>query len=241
MANFCENCGSPVQNDNRFCSNCGAPVNQPEPDVPVTPVVAPPVGRNTVTATVQGRTQGAFVPPQPQQESFRPAMQQQPPQPHYGPPNPGQSNFGQQPRQEVPSSGYMPMGAPGYGGAGAKYEPDTDLKSMYLRYDNRLNRKRYILRSLALLAVVIVITVLIGFLAAALKIKSLSILGTIISIASAIPSFMLAIRRLHDLDRPTWWCIGCLIPLVNGVLGIYLLFFKGTDGPNQYGPDPLEV
>ena len=43
MANFCENCGSPVQNDNRFCSNCGAPVNQPEPDVPVAPVVPPEV------------------------------------------------------------------------------------------------------------------------------------------------------------------------------------------------------
>jgi len=240
MANFCENCGSPVQNDNRFCANCGAPVNQPEPDVPVAPVAAPPAGRGAGPAAAQGRTQGAFIPPQPQQESFRPSIQQ-PPQPHYGPQNPEQPSFVQQPGQEGPSSGYMPMGTPAYGAAGAKYEPDTDLKSMYLRYDNRLNRKRYILRSLALLAVVIVISLLIGFIATALKIRSLSILGTIVSIASAIPSFMLMIRRLHDLDRPTWWCIGCLIPLVNGVLGIYLLFFKGTDGPNQYGPDPLDV
>jgi len=255
MANFCENCGSPVQNDNRFCANCGAPVNQPEPDVPVAPVTAPPVGRGAATSAAtassttiaagavatQGRTQQTFVPPQPQQESFRSAMQQQPPQPHYGPQNQEQTSFGQQLGQERLSSGYMPMGTPAYGAAGAKYEPDTDLKSMYLRYDNRLNRKRYILRSLALLAVVIVISLLIGFIATALKIRSLSILGTIVSIASAIPSFMLMIRRLHDLDRPTWWCIGCLIPLVNGVLGIYLLFFKGTDGPNQYGPDPLDV
>ena len=133
------------------------------------------------------------------------------------------------------------MGAATYGGTESKYEPDTDLKSMYLRYDNRLNRKRYILRSLALLAVVIVISVLIGLLATALKIRSLSMLGTIVSIASAVPSFMLVIRRLHDLDRPAWWCIGCIIPLVNAVLGVYLLFFKGTDGPNQYGPDPLDV
>lgn len=239
MANFCENCGSPVQNDNRFCANCGAPVNQPEPDVPAAPIAAPPVGRGA-SAAAQGRTQETFVPPQPQQESFQPAIQQ-PPQPHYGPQNLGQSAFGQQPGQEGPSSGYMPMGTPGFGAAGAKYEPDTDLKSMYLRYDNRLNRKRYILRSLALLAVVIVISIIFGLLATALKIKSLSILGTIISFASAIPSFMLVIRRLHDLDRPAWWCIGCIIPLINGVLGIYLLFFKGTDGPNQYGPDPLEV
>ena len=270
MANFCENCGSPVQNDNRFCANCGAPINHSDLDIPVAPAAAPPIGRGNATsaaaasstvaagaAAFQERTQETFVPPQPQQESFRPAMRQtqesvqqhianqntqQPPlQPHYSPQNPGQAAFGQQPGQERPSSGYMPMGTPGFSATGAKYEPDTDLKSMYLRYDNRLNRKRYILRSLALLAVVIVISILIGVLATALKIRSLSILGTLISIASAIPSFMLVIRRLHDLDRPAWWCIGCLIPLVNGVLGIYLLFFKGTDGPNQYGPDPLEV
>ena len=95
--------------------------------------------------------------------------------------------------------------------------------------------------SLSIIAFLVVISILIGFIASALKVRALSMLGTIISIASAIPSFMLVIRRLHDLDRPTWWCIGCIIPIVNFALAVYLLFFKGTDGPNQYGPDPLEV
>ena len=30
MANFCENCGTPLNNDDRFCSNCGAPVTDDE-------------------------------------------------------------------------------------------------------------------------------------------------------------------------------------------------------------------
>lgn len=271
MANFCENCGSPLQNDNRFCPNCGAPVNQSVPDAPPASAAAAPArggsaaaAATTASATVVGaaaaaqeRTQGPFVPPQPQQEPPQRAMQQpqepahqrfvdqnaqQPPlQSRYGPQNPGQSAFDQHTGQEVPPSGRMPMGTPAYGSTGPKYEPDTDLQSMYLRYDNRLNRKRYILRALALWAAVMVVSILIGFIASALKIKALSMLGTIISIASAIPGFMLVIRRLHDLDRPTWWCIGCIIPIVNFALAIYLLFFKGTDGPNQYGPDPLEV
>ena len=38
MANFCENCGSPLKIDNKFCPNCGAPVKQTEPEVPITPV-----------------------------------------------------------------------------------------------------------------------------------------------------------------------------------------------------------
>ena len=265
MANFCENCGSPLQNDNRFCPNCGAPVNQSDAP-PASAAAAPIKGGSAASvataasatmvgaaAAAQERRQGSFVPPQAQQEPLQRAMQQpqepaherfvdqnaqQPPlQSHYGSQNPGHSAFGQHPGH----TGYMPTGTSAYGGTGAKYEPDTDLKSMYLRYDNRLNRKRYILRALALWAAVMVVSILIGFIASALKIKALSMLGTIISIASAIPSFMLVIRRLHDLDRPTWWCIGCIIPIVNFALAVYLLFFKGTDGPNQYGPDPLEV
>jgi uncharacterized membrane protein YhaH (DUF805 family) len=52
-------------------------------------------------------------------------------------------------------------------------------------------------------------------------------------------SVMLMMRRLHDLNRPGWFCIGMLLPVINIVLLIYLVFFKGTKGPNQYGPDPL--
>ena len=119
MANFCENCGSPVQSDNRFCSNCGAPVNHSDSDVPVTSSAAPAIGRSptasaptavaatvtAATATAHGKTQDTFVPPQPQRDTVRPAMQhhpeppqqhmvnqnaQQPPmQPHYGPQTPG--------------------------------------------------------------------------------------------------------------------------------------------------------
>ena len=81
----------------------------------------------------------------------------------------------------------------------------------------------------------------ITMIAVSMNSSAIAMLGTIISIAALIPSFMLIVRRLHDLNRPAWWCVGVFVPLVNLVLGIYLLFFKGTDGPNDYGPDPLEV
>lgn len=46
-------------------------------------------------------------------------------------------------------------------------------------------------------------------------------------------------KRLHDLGRPSWhWWLLC-IPLYNIYLGLVLLFQKGTDGPNAFGPDPL--
>ena len=46
-------------------------------------------------------------------------------------------------------------------------------------------------------------------------------------------------RRLHDIGRPSWHVWLLLVPLYNFYLGLLLLFQKGTDGPNAFGPDPL--
>lgn len=119
------------------------------------------------------------------------------------------------------------------------YMPDNDIKGMFLRYDNRLNRKRYILRSITVAVAVIVIAIIFSVIAEKLGSGAIAALGILICALPIIPAFMLSIRRLHDLNRPSWWCIGFFIPMVNFVLGIYLLFFRGTKGPNQYGPDPL--
>ena len=124
-------------------------------------------------------------------------------------------------------------------GDGELYMPDIDIKSMFLRYDNRLNRKRYILRSITVAVAVIVIAIILSVIAEKLGSGAIAALGILICALPIIPAFMLSIRRLHDLNRPAWWCIGFFIPMVIFVLGIYLLFFRGTKGPNQYGPDPL--
>jgi uncharacterized membrane protein YhaH (DUF805 family) len=49
-----------------------------------------------------------------------------------------------------------------------------------------------------------------------------------------------AVRRLHDLDRPSsdYWLL--LIPIYNIYLSFVLLLKKGTDGPNQYDEDLLD-
>ena len=119
------------------------------------------------------------------------------------------------------------------------YVPDNDIKGMFLRYDNRLNRKRYILRSITVAVAVIVIAINLSVIANKLGSRAIAALGILVSALPIIPAFMLTIRRLHDLNRPAWWCIGFFIPMVNFVLSIYLVFFKGTKGHNQFGPDPL--
>ena len=121
------------------------------------------------------------------------------------------------------------------------YMPDNDIKGMFLRYDNRLNRKRYILRSITIAVVVIVIAIILSEIADKLGSEATAALGILISALPIIPAYMLTIRRLHDLNRSGWWCVGFFIPMVNFVLGIYLIFIRGTNGPNQYGPDPLSA
>lgn len=47
------------------------------------------------------------------------------------------------------------------------------------------------------------------------------------------------VRRLNDLGKTGWLALLFLVPLANLVLWLYVLFFPGQKGPNQYGPAPV--
>lgn len=108
---------------------------------------------------------------------------------------------------------------------------DVTIKEKFFNYKGRLNRKRYFLRTL-------IASILLGLVAGILSLIS-PVLAFPVYILSAIVGVMLAIRRCHDLNKSGWFYLLLLIPIVNIFVGLYLLFAKGTIGPNQYGPDPL--
>ena len=58
------------------------------------------------------------------------------------------------------------------------------------------------------------------------------------NLALLLPSWAVSIRRLHDINRTGYWVL-----IAFTVIGILLLIYwaclKGTDGDNDYGPDPL--
>lgn len=56
------------------------------------------------------------------------------------------------------------------------------------------------------------------------------------ALAFLLFSFVLYIRRLHDIDMSGWWCVLVLIPLVNIIFSLYVMIKKGTEGNNNYGP-----
>ena len=61
-------------------------------------------------------------------------------------------------------------------------------------------------------------------------------------LVNIIPSYAVAARRFHDLDQTGWLVL--VFVIANAIIGItafaQIIWFAmpGTQGPNQYGPDP---
>lgn len=64
------------------------------------------------------------------------------------------------------------------------------------------------------------------------------ILMIIVGIAMIVFSFGFAIRRLNDMDTSGWMSLLMLIPLVNLILMLVIIFAPGTPTANKYGPPP---
>ena len=114
---------------------------------------------------------------------------------------------------------------------------EETLQEKYFNFQGRLNRKRYIWRSIVLS---LVTCILAAVLAALLGDSILSlVVCSVISIAGFVAGLSLCVRRLHDLNRSGLFWLLFFIPIVDFFFAIYVIFFKGTEGDNQYGPDPL--
>jgi len=68
----------------------------------------------------------------------------------------------------------------------------------------------------------------------------LGLFGGLIYLAMIILSFIFMIRRLNDLDKTGWLSLLMIIPFVNLLLALYLIFGRGNSGANKYGPAPCE-
>jgi len=65
------------------------------------------------------------------------------------------------------------------------------------------------------------------------------LLGGIIGLGLVIPSIAVAVRRMHDIGKSGWYYLFILIPIVGFIIILVWFCKKGTEGENDYGPDPL--
>ena len=65
-----------------------------------------------------------------------------------------------------------------------------------------------------------------------------SLIGIVYLGAIWLPMMAVTVRRLHDTNRRGRWVLLNLVPFV-GLIVLFWMVIKGTDGDNDYGPDPL--
>jgi uncharacterized membrane protein YhaH (DUF805 family) len=54
------------------------------------------------------------------------------------------------------------------------------------------------------------------------------------------PSICLYAKRWHDRNKSGWWSLIMFVPIIGGIwMLVELGFLRGTEGANNYGPDPI--
>jgi uncharacterized membrane protein YhaH (DUF805 family) len=103
--------------------------------------------------------------------------------------------------------------------------------SNYVNFNGRASRSEYWFWTLFAVLVGIVTQIIDMVIGA-------PITNVIAGLGLLLPGIAVSVRRLHDLDRTGWWLL-ILLTVIGGILLLVWDCMKGTDGPNQYGPDPL--
>ena len=136
---------------------------------------------------------------------------------------PAEENF-QEPARQIPQNNFDNFN---YGNYDPMY---AQTLNTIFTMKGRLNRWRYVTKSLKIMAMMFVAGIVSAI---------ASPVGGIMFLALFFGGLAISVRRLHDLNKSGWWMLISFIPYVDVIFALYLLFAKGTDGPNQYGDDPL--
>ena len=111
-----------------------------------------------------------------------------------------------------------------------------DWNHLLFQFDGRINRAKYWLG----FVVVLVGFLIVGGLVAGIDSGAARAVLGLAYLALFWPALAVQIKRWHDRDKSGWWVLIGLIPFIGSLwVLIECGFLQGTEGPNQYGPDPL--
>jgi uncharacterized membrane protein YhaH (DUF805 family) len=111
---------------------------------------------------------------------------------------------------------------------------EIDWMHLFFQFDGRINRAKFWLGVVIIWIVDLVVLALFG------RGDSRFTVAAIIGLLLIWPSLAVYVKRFHDRDKSGWWVLIALIPIIGFIwIIIELGILEGTDGPNQFGPDPL--
>ena len=118
---------------------------------------------------------------------------------------------------------------------------DYEMLPTFFSFRGRMRRTTYFLYSMGIAIGFVVLLLFIVLIAGGVEvIDSLSIMAiiTFFSVGATVILSFPFVKRLHDLNLSAWFYWINFIPYVNILFSLYVLFARGTQGPNKYGPDP---
>ena len=114
-----------------------------------------------------------------------------------------------------------------------------------LKFSGRRKRLSYFMTWLVLLAIVLAIHFVLGAVAGASNPRNpdagmavAEAIAALLSLPLAWPFYAVGAQRLHDMGYSGWFQLLTLIPLVNLILFLVMIFAPTQQTANKYGPVP---
>ena len=109
----------------------------------------------------------------------------------------------------------------------------------YAEFSGRSRRKEYWMFVLFIIAVSVGIGIVEAILGLSATIgDAYGPISLLFLLAIFIPSLAVQVRRFHDQGRSGWFVLLNFIPFIGTLIVLVFMCLDGTDGPNEYGPDP---
>jgi uncharacterized membrane protein YhaH (DUF805 family) len=124
---------------------------------------------------------------------------------------------------------------------------NTSYQPQFFSVRGRIGRLRFLSYSwLSMICMTFISGIFFGVLMAMLMRTQtmnsaiMGVLPLVIYLPGLLVSLVFTKRRLNDLNLSGWIGVLALIPFLNLIFGLYLLFAPGTSDNNRYGPVPTK-
>ena len=109
----------------------------------------------------------------------------------------------------------------------------------YAEFSGRSRRREYWMFVLFIIAVSVGIGIVEAILGLSATIgDAYGPISLLFLLAIFVPSLAVQVRRFHDQGRSGWFVLLNFIPFIGTLIVLVFMCLDGTDGPNEYGPDP---
>ena len=111
----------------------------------------------------------------------------------------------------------------------------------FSNFNGRARRKDYWMYLLFNLIFAVVAIILDNVFGLAFESIGYGVIYLLYSLITFIPSLSVSVRRLHDKSKSGWYLLLAIIPIIGGIVLLFILAANGDPGENEYGMNPKEL